>query len=108
MVDSIEANVMKHLIFRIRVTSSLFLGYSTLVLGNSVSPNAMYNALAAAGSAVTAETGVRYLMSHINHAKIQRIKLWSHHSRQLPSRRLPLESFTLSCSRAFSRPSPAA
>ena len=71
MVDSIESNVMKHLIFRMGVTSSMFLGYSTLVLGNSISPNVVYNALAAAGSAAAAETGVRYLMPHITHAKSQ-------------------------------------
>ena len=74
MVDSLETNAMKHLAFRAGLNAAMFIGYSTLVLGNPISNNVLMNAAAASGSAVLSESMVRYAVPSLLPAKSQGIQ----------------------------------
>ena len=71
MVDSVNAGAMKHLAFRAGLNAAMFVGYSTLVLGNPINNNVLLNAAAASGSAVLSESIVRYAVPSLLPAKSQ-------------------------------------
>ena len=71
MVDAVQSNVMKHLAFRSALNAGMFVGYSTVVLGNPISNSVLYNALAASSSAIASETIIKYLVPEIIPAKSQ-------------------------------------
>jgi hypothetical protein len=69
--NDLDAAAMRHLAFRAGLTGAMFVGYSSFVLGNRVSNAVLLNAATAAGSAVAAETAVKYVAPHIVNYKAQ-------------------------------------
>ena len=71
--SSLGSAAMKHLLFRAGLTGTGFVLYSTLVLGNGISPSVLTNAAAASAAAVGAETTVKYIAPHVIAYKAQGI-----------------------------------
>ena len=71
--SSLDSAAMKHLLFRAGLTGTGFVLYSTLVLGNGISPSVLTNAAAASAAAVGAETTVKYIAPHVIAYKAQGI-----------------------------------
>ena len=69
--SDIDSSAMKHHMYRAGITGAMFIGYSTLVLGNGVSTSTLLNAGLASASAVAAETTVRYVVPHVTTFKAQ-------------------------------------